>query len=1060
MLEIINFLFGTNGMMPHGMCFLWNPSLLWIVVIGNAVTAIAYFSIPITMAYFAYKRKGNDFQWVIFLFSAFIFACGVTHVLAVVTIWIPIYWVTAIAITVTAIVSVLTAVLLWKLIPTALLIPSPSSLLKANKKLEQEIYFHKETKLKLQQLNEDLDNLVDQRTKELKASEYDLRLSQTNGGIGTWKVDLDTYDHSWSENCNVIFGFPPLSKPTWNDLLAVLHLDDRKKVVDLFETYREQKRDTQYEIEYRIETATGYRWIRAVGKIEAVTEGISPTIRGIVQDITDNKKLTQELNRHRHHLEELVAKRTEQLEESQVKAESANRAKSRFLANMSHEIRTPLNAIVGFAYLLQNDPLTDFQQDQLKKQSDASNHLLHVINDILDLSKIDADMMILQNESINIEHLVTKVFSLIQSKASKKGVELFLDLDHVPLFLKGDGLRIEQVLINLLSNAIKFTEQGSISIHITKLEESEQSVLIRFEVIDTGMGVAPDVLEQIFDSFEQADGAITRSFGGTGLGLTISKKIIQLMDGEIGVTSQLSEGSTFWFEITLNKSSVQPTSLAAHSQLTDKRILVVDDLIEARESLHAMLVRFNFYTETASSGINAIKIIEQAEKEGMPFHIILLDWKMPDMDGIETATKILALPLKLKPQIIFVTAYADFVDKPEVAQLSHTQLTKPVTPSALQDALASVLSSQSSVSNQAHEQGAQQATIKFNDVHLLLAEDNPINQDVAIGLLKKVGIKVSLAENGQIALAMAKENQYDLILMDLQMPVLDGFQATLAIRALPQMQEIPILAMTANAFSEDKEQCLKVGMNDHIAKPASPEQLYQTLANYLPKEKVIYANNKLVSQTPYLEPASIAPIQAIEGLDSQAGIHNAGGDNTFYLSLLNKFFKQYSGELASALSNPASNSEDIHHLAHALKGSALTLGLTKLGRLAEVLEQEAKSSKQMSALILSVSQISHELNQLEQALNPILEEKEAVYEPLEIDKQQIYSIIKELELLLKIDDAEAIELFNHRKELFKQAFGASAETLANQIDSFEFSGALKTLRHLDLSTLDKINHDQ
>jgi len=1056
MLELISFLFGTKGMMPHGSCFLWNPPLLWLIVIANAVTAIAYFSIPITLAYFTHKRKDVDFKWLIFLFSAFIFACGVTHVLAIVTIWVPIYWVSGIAITITAIVSVLTAIFLWKLIPQALLIPSPSSLLKVNTKLEEEIIYHKETKLELQQLNNDLDRLVEQRTQELKSSEYELRLSQTSGGIGTWKVELDTYKLTCSENYSPLLGFLALSKPTWDDFLAVIHLDDRQKVLNLFKCFRESKVDTPYDMEYRITTATGdIRWIRSVGVVECATDETPPTLRGIVQDVTDNKHLTQELSKHKNHLEELVEERTKQLEVSQKKAEAADQAKSRFLANMSHEIRTPLNAIIGFAYLLQNDPLTDFQQDQLAKQSDASNHLLHVINDILDLSKIDAGMLVLHDEDINIEHLLTKVFSLIQNKASKKGIKLFIDVDHALRFLKGDGLRIEQVLINLVSNAVKFTEEGSISIHITKCEESDLNVLVRFEVVDTGMGMPPEVLDHIFASFEQADGTITRSFGGTGLGLTISKKIIQLMDGKIGVSSQLGEGSTFWFEITLNKSSVKPTDFAVPSKLTDKRVLVVDDLAEARESLHAMLLQFNIYTETTNSGINAIKMIEKADQEGSPFHIVLLDWQMPDMDGIETATKMLALPLRTKPKIIFVTAYVDFLDKHEVAELSHAHLTKPVTPSPLHDALVNVLSNELKTTFQINDQSAQHDAIKFNDVHILLAEDNPINQDVAIGLLKNVGVKVALAENGQIAFDMAKENHYDLIIMDLQMPVLDGFESTLAIRALPQMKEIPILAMTANAFNEDKEQCMQVGMNAHIAKPVSPNQLYKTLADYLPKEKVSYAGNALASQSSHLTDSVIEQIKTIDGLDIKRGMCNVGGDGAFYLGLLKKFVKQYNKKCSAVLSEISANTkEDIQHLAHALKGSAATLGIINLWTLAETLEKEAKSSKQNKELILKVEQIINKLNQFELALSPILEGTEVVYEQVKIDEQKIYQIIEELESLLKTDDAEVCNLFNNNKGLFKQAFGAPADILENQIDSFDFSGALNTLRTLDLSVLE------
>jgi len=820
------------------------------------------------------------------------------------------------------------------------------------------------------------------------------------------------------------------SPQIWLDSIIV---EDRQRITDLRNSLK------NYTTEYRITNYNGKLiWLQEQSFQALNQADETPRIVYVATDITALKE-NQFL-----------------LEQAKQQAEAANESKSLFLANMSHEIRTPLNAILGYSYLLKNEALSHSQLEQLNKQSEAASHLLQIINDILDLSKIDAGMMTFQEEDINMEHLLTKVIRLAQSDANAKNIELLIDFDHVPLFVRGDELRIEQVLVNLVSNAVKFTEKGTINITLNNLGEHEDIINTRFEVTDTGIGMSDDAVKKVFNSFEQADNSITRKFGGTGLGLTICKKIIHHLGGTISASSKEGSGSTFSFELPLKKSTLMQDEIIDFSKLQNKRILIVDDLLEAREILHSIITTMGIYVETTDSGANAIQLIKKAAQENLPFHLILLDWKMPEMDGIETAEHIQNLSLTTVPHIIFVTAYDEFLSQRELNNPPNHILTKPVTPSSLQDALVMVFSRNTTAPLPSASLDIQH----FQNTKLLLAEDNAINQDVAIRLLESVGIQIDLAENGQIAYEMAKQSSYDLILMDIQMPILDGIEATRLIRLLPTHKQTPILAMTANAFSEDKIKCMQVGMNAHLSKPIEPLLLYNSLAKYLPQNKVAAPvciaaeqGKQIISTADTL----LLQLESTHALNRQQGLKSTANDSQLYLDLLKKFISKYQVEIP-ALQQHITNKDyaGILHFAHSLKGSAATLGAMPLAELAASLEQDSKHHAALDSLFSQSQKITAEFTTLEKSCHSAFDTKEDKKPSSPIDIEVLKQVMQQLEVLLQSDDAEAYDVYLQSKTIIHQAFGAAALPLAQQIEAFNFQKALKTLQQLNKSAL-KIN---
>nr|WP_321466693.1 PAS domain S-box protein [uncultured Desulfobulbus sp.] len=737
----------------------------------------------------------------------------------------------------------------------------------------------------------------------------------------------------------------------------------------------------------------------------------------------------------------------EALRKAKDQAEAATRAKSEFLANMSHEIRTPMNAIIGFAHLLKRDPLTSQQMHQLDKLTEASRHLLHIINDILDLSKIEAQKMSLDIDDFEPARVVHQVCDLLADKASAKNISLHIDLQRIPPMLRGDGPRLGQILLNLVGNAVKFTEVGKVSITAHLAHQEDDQVLLRFSIEDTGIGMTEEQVKRIFTAFEQADTSTTRRFGGTGLGLAISKQLVELMNGKIGVESRLGRGTTFWLELPFARSDKQPQVRSHGVVLKGQSVLVIDDMPESQEILAAMLQEIGMRVETIAHGPAGLQRLVEAEREGAPFALVVLDWMLCETNGITLMEQLPQLDLKTPPVFLMVTAYGE-TPPLEAAHRAGIRkvLIKPVTASQLLDTLMDIMPAvqaplDPSGKPQQPGQGAR----------ILLVEDNFVNQEVAQMLLESLGMQVTVVDNGADAVIQVSEEPFDLVFMDVQMPVMDGLQATRAIRRLPNKQGLPILAMTANAFSEDRERCLQAGMNDHIAKPIDLDRLQSLVHKWIGPGETSPAAEKPPTAPAGAEQASgiREQLAGIAELEVDAGLRLLLGDEQAYLRLLRQFV-QLHGQDANLLRAMIDehNWSKVREQAHALKGAAGTLGAWQINQCAAAIEQGAKERPDEHSLLAALKPLPAALDHFCQAVQQISPPSEAINPVERVDSDKARVILQRLASLLAVEDSAANDLFVEEYPLLLSAYGKQIQPLSHQIESYDYTDGLATIKQL------------
>mgnify|MGYP001809750808 CR=1 FL=1 len=765
----------------------------------------------------------------------------------------------------------------------------------------------------------------------LRESEKRLQIALDAGGIGLWSWNTLTDEAFFSDQWMAMLGYGPEELPACGDTWkALMHPEDRDVAYGALQRHLSGESPV-YETEFRLRHKDGtWRWVMASGQvIDRDFEGVAIRIAGVHKEITDRKQVE------------------DMLKEAVERAEAANRAKSEFLATMSHEIRTPMNGIIGMTGLLLDTSLSREQAHFANTVRASSEALLNIINDILDFSKMEAGRLEFEYGPFEIRPLVEGVIDILAPRVKGRDVELtyVVPLEAAGVFY-GDAGRLRQVVLNLAGNAIKFTETGSVHLGIGVTLDYDDMFRLRVEVVDTGIGISDSAKSRLFSMFTQADSSTARRFGGTGLGLAISKRIIDLMDGRIGFDSVEGKGSVFWFEVALRRGAEKSSDVELINPLAGAHILVVDDNATNREVFEHQLSNWGAMVDCVDSAAAGLMAVRQAQLNARPYQLLLLDHHMPGMSGLDLAAVLRADPTVAGLKLVLASSAnpADFRQTNSGPHLDDV-LSKPVRQSDLLDALMMQLGRGLAKPAPGLPSSAADFPAPLLALRVLVVEDNPINQQVAVGLLAKLGHRADVADDGREAVSLVERGDYDLILMDMQMPHMDGLSATKAIRALASdKSQVIIIAMTANAMEGDREACLAAGMDDYLAKPIDRHRLATTLDRWT-RHICETHGDRVPCQTTGEAVAAVSVVPtdcALVDEAVQADLREALGDDSLE-TLLASFRASIPvrlGEIRLAIAGGDHGA--LANAAHSLKGAALNLGFTHLAQTAACLENAGK----------------------------------------------------------------------------------------------------------------------